>query len=197
MVCTDTSPSSNCYKIHLGHGVPGTILEMPAGCGPGKYAVAKNFSLSANQEIPSHLNRRVLSGRTVYDLTFDYEFRRVPRDVGESQLRIDFSNEEGYWDSVVDKAGETKRKRSLKEAGGNHKRWLEEEWRDDLHFGALSKEDLHKRWFGSGVISWLKQLVTTGSAKVTEELNHSVDQTLTAILIDEQWGPCPVGKAQV
>ena len=31
MTCTDTSEASNCYKINLGHGVPGTILEMPAG----------------------------------------------------------------------------------------------------------------------------------------------------------------------
>lgn len=30
--------------------------------------------------------------------------------------------------------------------GGSHRRWLEEEWRDDLHFGALNTEDLHKRW---------------------------------------------------
>lgn len=31
MVCTDLSTSSNCDKIHLGHGAPGTILEMPPG----------------------------------------------------------------------------------------------------------------------------------------------------------------------
>ena len=31
MTCTDTSENSNCDKIHLGHGVPGTIVEMPSG----------------------------------------------------------------------------------------------------------------------------------------------------------------------
>ncbi|GME43871.1 Glycosyl hydrolases family 18 [Neofusicoccum parvum] len=197
MVCTDYSEDSNCHKIHLGHGVPGTIVEMPEGCGPGKYAVAKNMTVSSNQELPNHLHKRDLVGREVYDLTFDYDFTRVPRDLGESLMRIDFSNEEGYWDSVVNKAGETKRKRSLEEVGKNHKRWLEDEWRDDVHFGALEKHELHKRWFGSDVISWLKNLVTTGTAKITEELNHQVDETVTAILVDEQWGPCPVGPANL
>ncbi|KAK0647937.1 Killer toxin subunits alpha/beta [Lasiodiplodia hormozganensis] len=195
MVCTDYSEDSNCNKIYLGHGVPGTILEMPDGCGPGKYAVAKNMTVSENQELPHHIRKRDLIGREIYDLTFDYDFARVPRDLGESLMRIDFSNEEGYWNNVVNKAGETKRKRSLEEVGRNHKRWLEDEWRDDVHFGALDKHEIHKRWFGSGVISWLKNLITTGTAKVTEELNHQVDETITAILVDEQWGPCPVGPA--
>ncbi|GAB1321117.1 hypothetical protein MFIFM68171_11327 [Madurella fahalii] len=43
IVCTDFSENSNCYKIGLGYGVPGAILQMPPGCGPGKYAVAKSM----------------------------------------------------------------------------------------------------------------------------------------------------------
>lgn len=31
ITCSDHSDNSNCDKIHLGHGVPGTILEMPKG----------------------------------------------------------------------------------------------------------------------------------------------------------------------
>ena len=31
MMCTDLSESSNCDKIYLGHGAPGTIVEMPKG----------------------------------------------------------------------------------------------------------------------------------------------------------------------
>lgn len=155
------------------------------------------MTVSENQELPHHIRKRELIGREIYDLTFDYDFARVPRDLGESLMRIDFSNEEGYWNNVVNKAGETKRKRSLEDVGRNHKRWLEDEWRDDVHFGALDKHEMHKRWFGSGVISWLKNLITTGTAKVTEELNHQVDETITAILVDEQWGPCPVGPATV
>jgi chitinase len=154
MMCSDLSETSNCGKIHLGHGAPGTIVQMPRGCGPGKYAVTKSMEPSKNQSLPGHLSRRGLTAHdTIYDLTFDYNFRRVPRDMGHTLMRIDYSNQMGYWNTVVDKAANTKkrRKRSLHEVNGNHRRWLEEEWRDDAHFGALSKEDLHKRWFGRSV----------------------------------------------
>lgn len=194
MFCTDASESSNCGKIHLGHGVPGTILEMPEGCGPGKYAVAKSMKESAKQTLPAHLAKRNYGHKPViYDLTFDYDFRRVPRDLGTTQMRIDFSNEEGYWDTVVDEAAKTKRKRSLKAAGGNHKRWLEDEWRDDLHFGGLSREELHKRWFGSNVLDWLKKLV---SPKIKTGVAHTVDESFTATLIDKTWS-CTIGGVDV
>jgi len=94
MICTDVSEQSNCGKISLGHGVPGTILEMPKGCGPSKYAVAKSMAPSKDQTLPHHLAKRNFGHKpVVYDLTFDYEWRRVPRDLGDTQLRVDFSNE--------------------------------------------------------------------------------------------------------
>jgi chitinase len=96
MVCTDLSEESNCYKIGLGHGVPGTILEMPKGqgCGPAKYAVAVSMTISKNQTLPKHLVKRMASNLpVVYDLTFDYDWKRVPRDLGDTQVRIDYSNE--------------------------------------------------------------------------------------------------------
>jgi chitinase len=114
MFCNDQSVDSNCHKISLGHGVPGTIIEMPSGCGPGRYAVAKDMKPSKNQTIPRHVVKRgLVSEPVVYDLTFDYDFRRVPRDLGDTQIRLDYSNQEGYWDGVVDKAGDKRRKRSL------------------------------------------------------------------------------------
>lgn len=149
-----------------------------------------------NQTLPHHLAKRDLIPAPIYDLTFDYDFARVPTDQGDTQMRLDFSNEVGYWNSVVNKAGETKRKRSLDEHGGNHRRWLEDEWRDDMHFGGLaSHEELHKRWFGSDVIAWLKNMV--GVASATKGYSHSINEKLTAVLIDEQWGPCPLGPASV
>lgn len=165
-------------------------------CGPGKYAVAKEMVRSRNQTLPHHLARRNLAPAPVYDITFDYNFARVPRDLGDTQMRLDFSNEVGYWDAIVNKAGEKKRKRSLAEHGGNHRRWLEDEWRDDMHFGGLSsREELHKRWFGSDIVDWLKTIV--GVATATKGFSHSIDQKLIAVLIDEQWGPCPLGPASV
>jgi chitinase len=190
MICSDTSEDSNCNKIYLGKGVPGTIIEMPSKCGPGKYAVANNMQVSSNQTLPDHLNKRAFpEDAVVHDLTFNYDFTLVPRDFGDTQMRLDFSNEKGYWDAVVNKAGNSKRKRSLDDHQGNHKRWLEEEWRDDFHKGARETSDLHKRWFGSDVVDWLKGLlnVATGGGL---EVQHSVDETLTVILINEQYGPC-------
>lgn len=196
MICTDSSEHSRCNDIYLGYGAPGTILEMPDGCGHGKYAVAKSLEVSENQSLPHHLAKRDFGDARVFDLTFDYDFRRVPRAFGDSQMRIDFSNEEGYWDSVVNRPGDSKIKRDMSEFRRDRKRWLEDEWRDAYHFGALSRDELHKRWFGSDVLSWLAELIGVGQAKVTEELNHSVDETLSVILIDQQFS-CPIGQAQV
>ena len=94
MICTDVSENSNCHHISRGAGVPGTILEMPKGCGPGKYAVAKDMVPSKNQTLPHHLYKRKYSHNpVVYDLTFDYRFDRVPREFGDTQLRVDYSNQ--------------------------------------------------------------------------------------------------------
>lgn len=83
MVCTDQTNTSNCDKIYLGDGAPGTIIQMPQGCGPGKYAVTKSLVESLNQTLPDHLQKRdLLEGPVVHDLTFDYDFRRVPRQAG-------------------------------------------------------------------------------------------------------------------
>ncbi|KAJ6035403.1 uncharacterized protein N7446_010164 [Penicillium canescens] len=64
MVCTESSEDSKCDHIHRGQGAPSTILQMPNRCG--------------------------LSRRSVYDLTFDYDFKRVPRDFGDAMMRIDY-----------------------------------------------------------------------------------------------------------
>jgi chitinase len=189
------SDTSDCDKIHLGKGVPGTILEMPAGCGPSRYAVAKEMVPSISQEFPSHLEKRTFSHRpTIYDLTFDFEWTRVPRDTGaETQMRLDYSNMEGYWDAIVDKPARRKKKRSLAEYNGNHKRWLEDEWRDDMHFGALDHADLHKRWFGNDVVSWLKGFF---NPSIKTEITHDLQESYRAILIEEKW-PCTIKGVKV
>jgi chitinase len=180
MFCADISSDSNCYKIRLGHGPVATIVELPDRRGPGKYGVVKSMSISQNQTVPRHLVKRAPRGHTVYDLTFDYDFQRLPRDLGDTQLRVDFANQEGYWDSVVESAAgtKTKIKRSLNDMGGNHKRWLEEEWRDDLHHGALSREDLRKRWFGTDVVDWLRRVVSNALSGTVQH-SHSIDEEFT------------------
>lgn len=202
MVCTDFTADSNCAKIGLGHGVPGTILQMPKGCGPGKYAVAKSMVPSPGDDhtnlLPRHLANLAQLKPVVYDLTFDYEFERVPRDLGSTQMRIDFSNQEDYWDTVVAGSVNKKRslgldgnsnitglaRRSLADVGGNHVRWLEEEFRDDYHFNKIASRDLHERWFGKSVLEWLSKLV---APEIKREFTHRYDDTVTAKLVDDTW----------
>ncbi|SPO07096.1 related to chitinase [Cephalotrichum gorgonifer] len=191
MICTDVSEDSNCHKIELGHGVPGTILQMPPGCGPGTYAVAKDMVVSPHQIVPRGFES-LRHKPVVYDLTFDYDFSRVPRDLGNTQLRIDYSNEPGYWDTVVAAAAsERKTKRSLEDVGGNHKRWLEETWRDDAYFsgsGAMDEGgELHKRWFADLVIDWLRRMLSEG---ISTEFTHDLKETYTAKIVEEQF-QCP------
>ncbi len=62
----------------------------------------------------------------MYDLKLDYDFARVSRDLKTTQMRIDFANEDGYWNKFVNKAASKRRKRSLNDFGGNKKRFLEE-----------------------------------------------------------------------
>lgn len=121
MVCTDDSERSNCGAISAGAisagaGVPGTIIRMPQGqgCGLGKYAVAKSLSPAANQTLPEHLARRGLDA--IYDLAFDYDFSRVPRGFGDTQLRVDYSNQEGYWGRILREQWECETKRARYEA---------------------------------------------------------------------------------
>ncbi|SPJ79175.1 related to chitinase [Fusarium torulosum] len=196
MVCTDRGDTSNCGNIYLGHGAPGTIVEMPEGCGPGKYAVVKELSHSKNQSIPQHIYRRGIDdSEPVLDLTFDYDFRRVPRDLGDTQIRLDYSNENSYWNTIVDKAADSKKRsfkrsvrRSLQDVGGSHKRWLEEEWREDVHQGALSNGDIHKRWFGETALDWLKAMFD--GVTNTQKLEHRYSEDFILDIIDQDF-TCP------
>ncbi|GKT56242.1 hypothetical protein ColTof3_03581 [Colletotrichum tofieldiae] len=186
MVCTDSSERSNCGDVYKGHGVEGTILEMPQnqGCGPGKYAVAKSLEPAGNQTLPRHLVKRNSLHATIYDLKFDYNFTRVPRDFGPTQLRVDFSNQEGYWNKIVAAPSSKKSKRTLDDVGGNHRRWLEEEWRDDYHRGSVSREELHRRWFGDDALQWLKELL---HIDVKVEKRHDYEEEVSAIILKEDW----------
>ena len=74
--------------------------------------------------------------------------------------------------------------------GGNHKRWLEEEWRDDLHFGGLNREDLHKRWFGQDIIAWLEGLLNGG---ISVNVRHDYEEEISAILLQEEWN-CDINE---
>ncbi|RMZ83679.1 hypothetical protein DV738_g1033, partial [Chaetothyriales sp. CBS 135597] len=187
MICSRDFDNSNCGNIYKGKGAPGTIIQMPQGqgCGPGKYAVVKTLEVARNQSLPRHLQKREFSHKpVVYDLTFDYDFLRVPRDLGDTQMRIDFSNQEGYWSNIVAASPSRKSKRTLADVGGSHRRWLEEEWRDEMHFGLVDRDDLHKRWFGEDAVAWLKGLL---NVNIKVDKRHDYEEEISAIILQEEW----------
>lgn len=101
-VCIDESDEANCGIIWKGRGVAETVIELPPGCGAGRYAMAVGLEPAANQTLPSHLDEYGLKNPVVYDLTFDYDFTPLQRR-GDSNvlLRIDYSNDPGYWSQIV------------------------------------------------------------------------------------------------
>ncbi|KAK6341165.1 hypothetical protein TWF696_008251 [Orbilia brochopaga] len=161
-VCTNDGPDSNCGDIFLGdHGAPGTVVEMPAGCGPGRYAMAVKMEKTSWDKVPIHLVKRGLQGAPVYDFTFDYDFTPVQkRQDSKVLMRLDFSDDPGYWSTIVEPAGEAKKMKRDQEVrekhGGNHKRWLEHTWREE-HLSTPHHEldELHKRWFSADVGKWI------------------------------------------
>jgi chitinase len=102
-VCIDESEDSKCGIIFTGRGVAETVVEMPAGCGAGKYAMAVSLEPAANQTLPHRLVKRGLKNPVVHDFTFDYDFTPLQRRQSESNvlLRIDYSDDPGYWNNIV------------------------------------------------------------------------------------------------
>jgi len=106
MVCTDDrdSSDSNCHHIFLGE-VSATVIRMPAGCGPGKYAMAVSVEPVYDELPPPHINirnvRRGVKNPPVYKLTFDYDFSILQKRDSKALIRIDYSDNPGYWSAVV------------------------------------------------------------------------------------------------
>ncbi|KAL4995520.1 hypothetical protein BDV10DRAFT_187946 [Aspergillus recurvatus] len=94
------SDTSNCLDIQKG-GIEGTVVRLPAGCGPDRYVRAVRFEESTNHTLPGHLRKRYPSGAAVYDFHYDYDFKNLRRDGGEIYFRADLSTHPGYWNTIV------------------------------------------------------------------------------------------------
>ena len=154
-VCTDITNNSNCEKVFQG-GVATTVIEMPDDCGPGKYAIAVDLIRSTNHShLHPHLAKRGLQDHPIYDFTFDYDFSPLQkRGQSNVRVRIDYSDDPGYWKSIV--AGHhNKEKRDAeveRDFDGNHKAWVEYTWHKEKW--EADKEALHKRWWSGDVREW-------------------------------------------
>jgi len=158
-VCVDSGENSNCGDIFI-DGVPETVVEMPSHCGPGKYAIAVGMKRSIDH---SHLHKRLfkrgLADAPVWDFTFDYDFSRIQkRGSSDVLLRIDYSDDPGYWASIVAAKASSSRKRAVdleveEIYDGDHKAWLANRWHVEKR--SLSKEELHKRWWSGDLKEFL------------------------------------------
>ncbi|KAK8131958.1 glycosyl hydrolases family 18 protein-like protein [Apiospora kogelbergensis] len=93
----------NCEDLLLG-GARGTVVRLPEDCGPDEWVRAVSFKQVGNIEehrLPSELVKRAPAKSRVYELRYDYNFRKLRRDGKEVYVRMDTSDHPGYWDAVV------------------------------------------------------------------------------------------------
>ncbi|RHZ56167.1 glycoside hydrolase family 18 protein [Aspergillus thermomutatus] len=82
---------NNCEDIMKG-GVEGTIVRMPAHCGPDTYVRAVRFERSSNLTLPGTLQKRYApASYSIYDFHYDYNFQNLRRDGKEIYFRADLS----------------------------------------------------------------------------------------------------------
>lgn len=134
-ICVGGTPEeNNCEDILLG-GVEGTVVRLPANCGPDTYVRAVSFKPSSNATFPNSIQKRHPNANKVYELQYDYQFKKLRRDGGEIYFRADLSNHPGYWDEIVAASPDSPVKRSA------------ENWRHlDRRFWSSSWEDWQKRF---------------------------------------------------
>jgi hypothetical protein len=155
--CTNDGEDSNCDQVLEG-GIEGTVVRMPDNCGPGQYIVAHSLKESNTKDLPAQLVKRIAPTRPVMDLEFSYDFGLMKRSDEKVYLRIDYSNQPGYWNSIVDSPGE-KRKRSL-------------------HPRDLTQRDLEKRFFSENSVAWDRKFDEVHEGDFYTDLSQSVSQDI-------------------
>lgn len=203
-VCSKPWDDSNCGEIFWGE-VATTVVKMPAGCGPGKYAVAVSMEPAKHQILPRHLEDELIDkwgfkrkDAVVYDFTFDYDFGPIVRRGDTNKLiRIDYSDDPGYWANVVvappskikrdddpelwvravEEHAMARREVQLevdRDHGGSWERYLDHRWskerRETPHH---ELHELHKRWFSGVLKDWLTMLRHVDTEY--ELIRHSVN----------------------
>jgi chitinase len=95
-ICLTDSPDHDCEAIMEG-GVEGTVVKLPAHCGPDQWVRAVSYKESMDQRLPRHLIKRAKPHHRIYEFHYDYNFRKLRRDGGEVHVRIDASNHPGEY----------------------------------------------------------------------------------------------------
>ncbi|KAK3690444.1 glycosyl hydrolase family 71-domain-containing protein [Podospora appendiculata] len=192
-VCTTHGAvDSNCNNIHLGNGVAETVVEMPQSCGPGRYAMAVSLAPSADQTLPPYLlakraasgNAALPEGVQVYDFTFDFDFTPLQkRGTSNVLLRIDYSDDPGYWNKIRRSQAEVYQE-VRREHGGSYKRYLDHFWHEDKRATPEHElHELHARWFSSKFQDWVDTMRDVDNE--WKLVRHRVDETTRWDLVND------------
>ncbi len=202
-VCTDDSEQSNCDDIFLG-GVAATVVRMPRGCGPGKYAIAVSMEPASHEALPHGYRKRLekrynVTRPRVYDYTFDYDWEPVTKrdDASQMLLRIDYSDDPGYWGTVVSMASGTtigkreeleSKKRELqaevdRDHGGSWHRYMDHRFSVERRATPDHElHELHARWFSTDLANWLRALRYVDHKY--EAVRHSINRQYQWYIFD-------------
>ncbi|KAI1211222.1 family 18 glycosyl hydrolase [Annulohypoxylon truncatum] len=205
-VCTDDSDDSNCHTLFLG-GVSETVVEMPHHCGIGRYAMAVSMEPAADQKLSSNLIRRLVkrgsnlkSPPTIYEFTFDYNFSVLHgRDSSDVQIRIDYSEDPGYWKAFVDNAPgnnplKAKHKRDIdlevkRKHGGSWKRYVDHTYRKDKRETPHHLlPEFQRRWTDVNDDDWSKFMADLNEQKFDQEVplgTHHITNQVPFYLFNE------------
>lgn len=167
-VCmTEDGEDSNCEDITLG-SVRGTIARLPENCGPDEWVRVVSFRTVPEYTLPHRLHKRATASAKVYEIKYDYNFRRLRRDGGEVYVRVDASDHPGYWDKIVSSVtASSKRSYAPHEWRDFHMAWFEKHGYTDNGGTNSSGTTGGQRKRGFGTESWwsdaFKSLLKSGT----------------------------------
>ncbi|KAI0385398.1 chitinase A1 [Hypomontagnella monticulosa] len=149
--CNYPADSPQCREVFY-QGAEDTIIRLPHHVGEGPWAriVSMEPEYELSEEFPHWVKRKrdlTKNQNGVYVVKFDYNFHLIGRQSGDNStnstspinLRIDFSNLNGYWDQVTNSSadsGNTRRKRSMDDNLPFH------EWKKRIEVAKLDKRNL-------------------------------------------------------
>ncbi|KAH0491929.1 hypothetical protein TgHK011_003330 [Trichoderma gracile] len=203
-VCSDDSGDSNCGVIFRG-GVKRTVVEMPPHCGIGRYAMAVSMESAEDQTLPPHVYHKLvkrganLKARPrIYSFTFDYDFSVLHGRADNSvQVRVDYSEDPGYWAAVVDNDPNNtpSRKRDMarqvhENHGGSWKRYAEHHFRSErLATPKHKRAEFEKRWWSLDPEVWLAVMALLNQKQFDNEVplaSHHIDDTFPFWIFNER-----------
>lgn len=204
-VCSDDSSDSNCDVIFRG-GVERTVVEMPPACGIGRYAMAVSMESAEDQTVPKHVYHKLVKRGAnlrarphVYSFTFDYDFSVLHgRADNTVQIRIDYSEDPGYWAAIVDndpKNTNPVRKREVarevdRRHGGSWKRYAEHQFHSErMATPKHNRDEFEKRWWTLDPAIWLEVMDKLNEKGFEGEIplaSHHLQDTFPFWLFNER-----------